>query len=479
MKIATVILAAGLGTRMKSATAKVLHRVAGRPMIEYPVALARALKSERIVCVLGHQAEAVQAAVDARFGAGTVSIALQKEQRGTGHAVAQAASSLRGFDGPVLILYGDVPLLGEAILRRLIDAARRHTLALCTTLLDDPKGYGRIVRDGHGHLARIVEEKDADEEQRRIPEINAGIYCVDAKFLFASLKKLRTDNAQGELYLTDVAARAAKAGQVATIEAEPEQVMGVNDRVDLARADRAMRLRVTEGLMRAGVTVRAPATCFIDAGVTVGADSEIGPLVELRGATRIGAGVRIDTGCVLTDVTVADGAHLKPYTVASESAIGPRAQVGPFAHLRPGSVLGAEVKIGNFVETKKARFGAGAKASHLSYLGDAEIGANANIGCGTITCNYDGHDKFRTVIGEGAFIGSDTQLVAPVTVGAGAIVGAGTTVVEDVPPGALALSRGKQIAVPGYADRKRAERVRQRAVPSSIPKKKGSQHNKP
>ncbi len=470
MKLATVILAAGLGTRMKSQTAKVLHRVAGRPMIEFPVGLARDLRSERVACVLGHQADAVRAAVEARFGEGSVAVAIQAEQRGTGHAVAQAEKALRGFDGPVLILYGDVPLLTEATLRKLLDAGRRRTLALVTTLLDEPTGYGRIVRGAGNRLERIVEEKDATDAERSICEINAGIYCVQSKFLFSALKKLRTDNAQGELYLTDVAARAAQSkegGEVGTVEVEAEEVMGVNDRVDLARADAAMRRRVTLTLMRAGVTIRAPETCCIDAGVTVGADSELGPLVQLRGNTRVGAGARIDAGCVITDATIGDGAHLKPYTVVAESEVGAEAELGPFAHLRPGSQLGRKVKIGNFVETKKARLGEGAKASHLTYLGDAEIGAHANIGCGTITCNYDGYVKSRTVIGEGAFIGSDTQLVAPVTVGAGAVVGAGTTVVEDVPPGALALSRSKQIAVPGYADKKRAEREARAATKGS------------
>ena len=469
MNIATVILAAGLGTRMKSATAKVLHRVAGRPMIEYPVGLARALKSKPIVCVLGHQSATVKEVVEARFGAGSVVVAIQKEQRGTGHAVAQAAAALKGFDGPVLILYGDVPLLTEATIKRLVDAAKKRTLALVTTVLDEPTGYGRILRGERNRLVKIVEEKDASEAERSICEINAGIYCVDGRFLFDALKQLRSDNAQGELYLTDVAARAAASSDVATIEVDAEEVMGVNDRVDLQRADQAMRRRVTLALMRSGVTMRSPESCLIDAGVTVGADSEIGPLVQLSGATRIGAGARIDAGCVVSDSILGEGVHLKPYTVVAESEVGARSQLGPFAHLRPGSQLGADVKIGNFVETKKARFGDGAKASHLSYLGDAEIGDAVNIGCGTITCNYDGHNKFKTVIGAGAFIGSDTQLVAPVTVGAGAIVGAGTTVVEDVPPGALALSRGVQIAVPGYADRKRAERATAATKKGSAP----------
>ena len=279
-----------------------------------------------------------------------------------------------------------------------------------------------------------------------------------ADFLFPALAELRPENAQGELYLTDVVARAAAMSTVATVEAMEEEVMGVNDRVDLERADRTLRRRVAENLMRGGVTIHLPETCRIDAGVSVGPDSEIGPLVALSGKTRIGAGVLIEQGSVLVDAVVADGAHIKPYSVIHESEVGPEAQVGPFSHLRPGSQLGAHVRVGNFVETKKARLGEGAKASHLSYLGDAEIGRDVNIGCGTITCNYDGYEKFRTVIEDGAFIGSDTQLVAPVRVGAGSIVGAGTTVTKDVPPGALALTRTPQRAIEGYAERKRRTR---------------------
>jgi bifunctional UDP-N-acetylglucosamine pyrophosphorylase/glucosamine-1-phosphate N-acetyltransferase len=455
MKLATVILAAGKGTRMKSSQPKVLHAVAGRPMIEYSILLARALESDRIVCVLGHEAEAVRAAIDARFGAGAVEVVIQAEQRGTGHAVSMALPKLRGFDGPVLILYGDVPLLTRELLARLVRATGRRPLGLVTARMADPTGYGRIVRDNTGRLERIVEQKDASARERGIDETNAGIYCVHASFLARALKELRADNAQGELYLTDIVGRAAHEGEVVTVEASPAEVMGVNDRVELATADARMRRRINEALMRGGVTLRDPESCYIDASVEIGRDTEIGPMVQIRGATRIGERARIDAGCVLSDCVVGDGAHLKPYTVVAGSEIGADAQVGPFAHLRPESLIGAHAKIGNFVETKKARFGMGAKASHLSYLGDCEIGAEANIGCGTITCNYDGYNKSRTVVGEGAFIGSDTQLVAPVTVGARAVVAAGTTVTEDVPPGALVLTRAPLVTRPGYYEKKR------------------------
>ena len=454
-ELATVILAAGLGTRMKSTRAKVLHRVAGRPMIEYPVELARALDSRRVVCVLGHQADAVRFAVESRFGAGAVGVALQAEQRGTGHAVQQAAPALKDHNGLLLILYGDTPLLTQATLERLVETASAGILALVTFQPPSPKGYGRVVRDESNKVARIVEEKDCSVSERAIRECNAGIYCGPSRFIFEALESITPNNAQHELYLTDVVEHAAHELAVATIEASTDEVMGVNDRVDLARADRAMRLRLAEALMREGVTVRDPERLYLEPGVRVGRDSELGPGVELRGRTVVGEGCRLEQGVVLTDATVGNNVHLKPYCVVTESVIGDDAQVGPWAHLRPGSVLEEGVHLGNFVETKKTRMGKGAKANHLSYLGDADVGQKVNVGCGTITCNYDGYNKYRTTIGDGAFIGSDTQLVAPVTVGKHAVVGAGTTVYKDVPDGALALTRVEQVHVAGYAEKKR------------------------
>ncbi len=467
MKLATCILAAGLGTRMKSSRAKVLHAVAGRAMIEYPVGLARAVGAERIVCVLGHQANAVQAAIEARFGAGAVDVALQPEQRGTGHAVLQAAPQLADFAGSVLILCGDVPLLTEATVRRLVEVSADDTLAFVTLQQADPRGYGRIVRDGVGQVLRIVEERDCTPEECKISECNSGIYCVPAKFLFESLALVRPNNAQGELYLTDVVARAAERLKVVVVEASAEEVMGINDRVELSRADAIMRWRLVRALMHGGVTIVAPESVIVEPGVTVGADSELGPGVELRGTTRVGQGCKIARGVVLVDSVVGDGVRIKPYCVITESTIGDRAELGPFAHLRPGSVLEEGVHLGNFVETKKTRLGKGAKANHLSYLGDADIGAGVNVGCGTITCNYDGYDKYQTIIEEGAFIGSDTQLVAPVRVGKGAVVAAGTTVHRDVPAGALALTRTEQVHIEGYAEKKR-----QRMAAAGLPKKK-------
>lgn len=455
MALATVILAAGLGTRMKSGTAKVLHRICGRALVEYPVDLSLQLGAERTILVLGHQAQAVEQQVAARFGAGAVQVALQTEQRGTGHAVQQALPLLQGFSGQVLILYGDTPLLTHRAVSALVQAGASRHLALIATRPAAPTGYGRLVRDGAGRLQRVVEERDCTPEQRLLTEVNAGFYVVEVGFLREALHALTPNNAQGELYLTDVVQSGAARGEVAVVDVPFDEVQGINDRVDLARAEAIMRERINAAHMRNGVTLRAPDSTYIDGDVTIGPDSELGPGVVLRGRTQIGARCHIEAGCVLTDVSVGDGSHLKPYTVASESQIGAAGHLGPFSHLRPGTVLERDVHIGNFVELKKTHVGVGSKANHLSYLGDAEIGQRVNVGCGTITCNYDGYVKSRTVIEDGAFIGSDTQLVAPVRVGADAVVAAGTTVTRDVPPGALALTRSPQEHREGYAARKR------------------------
>jgi bifunctional UDP-N-acetylglucosamine pyrophosphorylase/glucosamine-1-phosphate N-acetyltransferase len=455
MNLATVILAAGLGTRMKSDKAKVLHTVAGRPMIEFPVAMARELGSSRVVLVLGHQADAVRAAVEKRFGAGSIEVAIQAEQKGTGHAVKMAEPQLGRHDGLVLILYGDTPLLTQAGLERLVHAASPTRISLMTARLPDPKGYGRVLRGSDGKFVRIVEEKDASPTERALNEINAGIYCGPASFIFTALDKLESKNAQGELYLTDVMERAARELEVVTVEVGADEVMGCNDRVDVARADKIIRVRLAESLMRAGVSVRDPERLYVEPGVSIGRDTELGPNVELRGKVSVGSGCIIEQGVVITDCSIGDGVHIKPYCVLSESSIANRAQIGPWCHIRPGSTVEDDVHLGNFVETKKTRMGKGAKANHLSYLGDADVGEKVNVGCGTITCNYDGYAKYRTVIEDGAFIGSDTQLVAPVTVGRGAVTAAGTTVYKDVPAGALALTRTEIVFNEGWADRKR------------------------
>jgi bifunctional UDP-N-acetylglucosamine pyrophosphorylase/glucosamine-1-phosphate N-acetyltransferase len=456
-KPAVLILAAGLGTRMKSERAKVLHEVAGRPLIVWAVETARAAGAERVVAILGHQHEAVKAVLDARYGQGQVEIALQPEQRGTGHAVQCGLPALAGAPGDqvVIILSGDAPLLRAERVAELAAACLASVagLALLSTRPPRPMPYGRLVRDGAGKLLRIVEHKDASEAERAIEEMNAGFYAVRLEHLRKDVAELRANNAQGELYLTDMVARAAERGGAMVIDAPFEEVSGINDRVDLAAVAVVAQQRINEGWMRAGVTMQQPEQIFIGADVgPIGQDVWMGAGVQLRGRTQVGAGAHIDVGSVLTDAEIAPGAYIKPYSVITESVIGPKAEIGPFTHCRPGTRVDERAKLGNFVETKKAHLMAGAKANHLSYLGDADIGADANIGAGTITCNYDGFHKHKTVIEAGAFIGSDSQLVAPVTVGRNAYVASGTTVTRDVPRGSLALARVKQVNKDGWGD---------------------------
>ena len=454
-QLSVVILAAGQGTRMKSGKSKVLHRIGGEPLIYYPIARAGELGASRIVVVLGHQIDAVRAAIEERFGTDEVDIALQEEQLGTAHAVAQAAPVLKDVTGAVIIVYGDIPLLTRETLEKLRAAWKPGGLALVAARLPDPTGYGRILRGKDGGVASIVEEKDASAAEKKIDEINAGIYCVDAALLREAIARVGNKNAQREFYLTDLAEIAAARGKVESIEAPAEEVSGINDRAQLAALEKILQRRLANALMKSGVTIRDPDRVLLEAQVSVGPDTEIGPGVELRGRTTIGAGCRIEAGCILTDASVGPGVHLKPYCVVTESRIGTSAIIGPFAHLRPGTELADGVHVGNFVETKKTRLGHGSKANHLSYLGDAEIGAGVNVGAGTITCNYDGVNKHKTVIEDGAFIGSDTQLVAPVKVGAGAYIGAGTTVTKDVPARALAVTRVPQKHVEDFASRKK------------------------
>ena len=455
-RLAAVILAAGKGTRMKSELPKVLHAVAGVPMLCYPVELAHSLGCSPTVAVIGHGAETVEAAL-ADSG---VLFALQSQQLGTGHAVLCAEPQLAGFSGTLLLLCGDVPLLRRETLEALLHyhQARQATVTVLTAHMPNPHGYGRIVRQGE-EVLRIVEEKDASQQQRAINEINTGIYALEAPFVFEALKTIGCDNAQGEYYLTDVLAAARRAGRrvCALAAGAPEETMGINDRVQLAEAGALMRQRINRELMLAGVTLVDPATSYIEPQVRIGADSIIEPNVQLRGATVIGRDCRIDTGVCVDGCTVGDGVHLKAGSVMTDSSIGDRSEVGPMAHLRPGTVLLGENKIGNFVETKKSVLGQGSKASHLTYIGDAEVGRKVNIGCGTITCNYDGVNKHKTIIEDDVFVGSDTQFVAPVRIGRGALIGAGSTITRDVPADALALSRPEQKIIEGWAARHRAK----------------------
>ncbi len=455
-----IILAAGLGTRMKSATIKVLHLAAGRPILDYVLDLASGVCDRPPILVVGHQRQSVMTAIGDR-----ARYATQDQQLGTGHAVLQAASSLEGENlkgRRILILSGDVPLTRAETLRALLDehSSAGNALTLLTMKLDDPAMYGRIVRDASGSVERIVEAKDATAEQKAIREVNAGIYVFNADGLFDHLRNLSTNNAQGEYYLTDLLAVLRQSGQRvgAVVVEDPVEALGVNSRADLAAVENEIQRRVVERLMKEGVTFRNPQTVVIDSTVSIGNDTVVYPFVTLEGATTIGSRCIIEPGVHLINVTVGEDVHIKTGTVAEESVIEAHAAVGPYAHLRAGTRLGAHVKIGNFVETKNAVFAEGAKASHLSYIGDAEIGRDVNIGAGTITCNYDGVNKNKTILEDGVFIGSDTQLVAPVRVGKGAYVGAGSTITKDVPADALALSRVPQRVVEGWAARRREER---------------------
>ncbi|HYO75800.1 MAG TPA: bifunctional UDP-N-acetylglucosamine diphosphorylase/glucosamine-1-phosphate N-acetyltransferase GlmU [Thermoanaerobaculia bacterium] len=457
-----IILAAGLGTRMKSATIKILHCAAGRPIIDYVLALASDLCSTPPVMIVGYQRDSVQNAVGSR-----ARFAVQDQQLGTGHAVLQAAPLLEesGVAGKrVLILSGDVPLTRRETLQALLDEHERsgNALTLLTMKLEQPARYGRIVRDESGAVTRIVEAKDASEEQKLINEVNAGIYVFNGEHLFDNLRNLSPENAQKEYYLTDLLAVIRNAGHRvgAVVANDPVEALGVNSRGELAQVENEIQRRVVENLLREGVTFRYPSTVVIDSSVSIGPDTVVYPFVTLEGNTRIGEGCVIEPGVHLINVTVGDDVHLKTGTVAEDAIIEDEAAVGPYAHLRAGSHLGRKVKVGNFVETKTAVFGAGAKASHLSYIGDAEIGADVNIGAGTITCNYDGVNKHKTVLEDGVFIGSDTQLVAPVRVGRGAYVGAGSTITKDVPPDALALSRTPQRNIEGWATKKKERQKR-------------------
>ncbi|MEM6792558.1 MAG: bifunctional UDP-N-acetylglucosamine diphosphorylase/glucosamine-1-phosphate N-acetyltransferase GlmU [Acidobacteriota bacterium] len=460
-----VILAAGQGTRMRSRLAKPLHEVAGRPMLAWVIDAARQAGCSRILAVVGHQAEAVQAA----FADQDVEWILQEEQLGTGHALAQAEArlgegDLDGREALLMVLNGDVPGLRAETLERLAAEAEAGWGAMAVADLETPGSLGRVIaRPGGGELERIVEARDASAEELAITCINVGFYAVRAPRVFDDLRRVGTDNAQGEIYLTDAMGLAATSGDrpVRLVELEDvEEAFGINDRRDLARAHRALIDRHLERLMAEGVTFLDPASTTVEPTVEVGADSVIHPHVSLLGKTRIGPECEIHAGCWVRDSQIAARALLRPYSVLEEADVGPRCTVGPFARLRPGAAMLEKAHVGNFVEMKKARLGVGAKAGHLTYLGDAEIGAGANIGAGVVTCNYDGQRKHRTEVGEGAFIGSDTMLVAPVSVGEGATTGAGSVINKDVPAGALGIARERQRTIADWAETQTARRRR-------------------
>jgi bifunctional UDP-N-acetylglucosamine pyrophosphorylase / glucosamine-1-phosphate N-acetyltransferase len=455
-KVSAIVLAAGMGTRMKSNLVKVMHPLAGVPMIEWPVAAAFEAGIDQCVLVVGHQEEKVRAFF---AGRSEVSFAVQSEQLGTGHAVACAMPGLEPDSSTVLVLCGDTPLLTAQTLRDMLQAHERSGAAVTvmTATLSDPFGYGRIIKGADAGIRAITEEKDATPEERLTCEVNAGVYCVDRAFLEGAVQSLDNDNAQGEFYLTDVVRRAASQGLkcLGFQVADPEEITGVNDRVQLAETGRVLRSRINRALMLSGVTMIDPQAVYVDRGVRIGRDSVIQPGVTIKGATVIGERCEIGQGALIESCVIADGVVVKAGSVMEQSIVHEEAAIGPMAHLRPGSELSAHVKIGNFVETKKIFMGEGSKASHLTYLGDATIGRNVNIGCGTITCNYDGVKKHQTVIGDEVFVGSDVQFVAPVTIGRNSLIAAGTTVTVDVPPDSLAIARSPQVNKEGWKLRKK------------------------
>jgi len=441
-----VILAAGKGTRMKSALPKVLHPIAGRSLLGHVLAAAKALEPARMVVVYGHGGEAVPQAFD---GSGAAFV-LQEPQLGTGHAVQQAVPLLDD-EGITLVLYGDVPLITASTLRQVLDGAATG-MSVLTVELDDPTGYGRIVRDTAGKVQRIVEQKDADEATRAIREINTGIIAAPSARLASWLGRLSNQNAQREYYLTDVIAMAVAEGvSVQTAQPASEwEVLGVNSRDQLAQLERVWQREHAQRLMASGVTLADPARIDVRGELACGTDVTIDVGCVFEGKVSIGNDVMIGPHCVIKDATIEAGSRIAAYSHFEGAHVGPNGRIGPYARLRPGARLGADVHVGNFVEIKASTLDDGAKANHLAYLGDSEIGKRVNVGAGTITCNYDGANKYKTIIEDDAFIGSDTQLVAPVRVGKGATLGAGTTLTKDAPADQLTVSRAKQVSIPGW-----------------------------
>lgn len=456
---------------MKSDLPKVLHSVAGRPMVWYPVRTVRQVSQGSVVVVLGHGADRVETYLNREKEVlGPFQVVEQAHQLGTGHAVLQAFPVIQGSaeaqSQHVLILNGDTPLLTEATLRAMLEyhVAQAASVTLLTTHLEDPAGYGRVIRGATGEVCRVVEDRDASSDEKTVKEINVGTYVVEKAFLGTALNQLRPQNAQGEYYLTDIIALAVEAGQkvMGWTTSDPEETTGINTRVQLAMAEKAMRRRINERLMLAGVTFLDPDRTLVDHGVNIGRDTILYPDVILEGMTQIGDACVIQSNVRLKDAVLGSSVVVRDGCVVEEATMEDDVVVGPFAHLRPGSLLRRKAKVGNFVELKQTEIGEGSKVNHLSYLGDTVLGKGVNVGAGTITCNYDGFRKARTVIEDDVFIGSDVQLIAPVTIGKGALVAAGTTVTEDVPAGALGISRVKQVNKAGRADRRRALLAAQR-----------------
>jgi len=473
-----VILAAGKGTRLKSALAKVLHRAGGRSLVEHVVRACQPLKAREIVVVVGHQAEEVTASL-APLGVRT---ALQQPQRGTGHAMLVARRAIPSGAKFAILLPGDAPLIRTETLAALARAHQESGAAatILSAEIENPDGYGRIVRRDDGSVYAIVEDSALTADQRAIREINSSIYCFTLEKLWPCLGSLKPQNVHKELYLTDAIAMLRQKGEKvqAVMAADPDEVLGCNTRADLAAVDAVLLRRKRAELMDAGVTMELPETVRIDPDVTAGADTRIEACVQLLGKTRIGAGCTIRTGSVLTDAVLEDNVLVKPYSLVTASHLSRGAQVGPFAHIRDGARLEENARVGNFVEVKKSALGEGVKAMHLTYLGDARVGSGTNIGAGTITCNYDGVQKHPTTIGKRVFIGSDSALVAPVRVGDGAYVGAGSIITENVPADARGLARGRQVNKPGWAASRRRALAAAAKPSKSRPRKKSMRARK-
>lgn len=455
--ISVVVLAAGLGTRMKSKVAKVLHRVGGLSLVEHVVQSAAQLTApERITVVVGHQANEVRAELK-HLG---IRFIEQTEQRGTGHAVLACREAMRNDGGLLMVLYGDTPLLTPSTLRRLVEwHHKRHAAAtMITTKLDDPTGYGRVLLDDLGYVRAIIEQKAATPHQLSIHLINSGIYLFDAALLWKHILEIKPDNPANEYYLTDIVAILNRAGhQIQALEIKDySELLGINTRVDLAAVDGVIRDRKTRELMLGGVTIERPETVTVDAQVRVGADTLIEPCTRLLGDTAIGEDCRIGAGSVIENATIGDRVRIAPLTMIESSTVREDCRIGPYSRLRPGNEVRARAHVGNFVELKKTKLGEGSKANHLAYLGDSEIGSRVNVGAGTITCNYDGANKSVTRIADGAFVGSNSTLVAPVNIGEDAYIAAGSAITDDVAPHALAVGRARQVVKEGWTGKKKA-----------------------
>ncbi|MFZ5966677.1 MAG: bifunctional UDP-N-acetylglucosamine diphosphorylase/glucosamine-1-phosphate N-acetyltransferase GlmU [Bacillota bacterium] len=451
-KITAVILAAGAGTRMKSKMPKVLHKVCGKPMVQHVIDIAKGIKTEKTILVVGHGAEQVQTVLEKE----DVSFVLQKEQLGTGHAVMQAEAQL-DEEGYVLLLYGDTPLIRESTIQKMIEfhGAGGYQATVLTSIFHDPTAYGRIIKNASGEVIRIVEEKDATMEEKKIQEINSGIYLYDAKLLKASLKKLTNQNAQKEYYITDVVQILNEEGHRvgAFVTEDPTEIMGVNSRIQLAEAEKEMRRIINAQLMESGVTIIDPDSVYIEKGVSIGRDTVVYPGVILTAGTEIGEDCIIGHNTRIENSMIKDRVEIQHSTII-DSFVDEDTHVGPYAYLRPKSTLGKHVKVGDFVEVKNAVLGDYSKASHLAYIGDAEVGKHVNIGCGVVFVNYDGKNKHKTVVEDNAFVGSNVNLVAPVTVKKYGYIATGSTITKEVPEGALSVARAKQANIDGWVERK-------------------------